>query len=63
MSDEGYLFVFGMVLGAAIAAFLCVVLIQPWLPGNDMECNPGYHAVQTSDANHHRWYACQPITP
>jgi hypothetical protein len=53
----------GAFLGAILATLICLIAIQPWNPGSDMECNPGYHAVQTSDANHHRWYDCQPITP
>jgi hypothetical protein len=63
MNDDGVLVLFGMIIGAVIASILCLVLIKPWAPGGDMECNPGSHAIQTSNANHHRWYDCQPITP
>lgn len=56
-------FLAGMGLGVLFGALIALLVIQPWNPGQKAECNPGYHIVQTSSANHYRWYECKPITP
>jgi hypothetical protein len=49
--------------GMGLGGLIVLLLLHPWQPGPQATCNPGYHIVQTSEANHYRWYECKPIVP